>query len=136
MLIRILTTIASIVTIGFGIWHFFVPRIWRWSSYIDPKATELVRAIQAINIFFSLSLVLSGLMNIILIWSSEPNRFSILIVLSVSIVLWVTRSILQITHPQGSINPFLQYGMLLAFLIVTILYIGSFGLTLAKESMH
>jgi hypothetical protein len=135
MLIRVLTTIASIVTIGFGVWHVFVPKIWRWHTYIDSKATELVRAIQAINIFFSLSLVLIGLMNIIVIWSSESNRFSILIVLSVSIVLWVTRSVLQIANPQGSFNPFLRYGMLLAFLIVTILYVGSFVLTLAQNSM-
>jgi len=135
VLIRVLTTIASIVTIGFGMWHFFVPKIWHWHSYIDSNATELVRAIQAINIFFSLSLVLIGLMNIILIWSSESNRFSILVVLSVSIVLWVTRSLLQIAYPQGSINPFLRYGMLLTFLLVAILYIGSFVLTLAKKSM-
>lgn len=121
------------MTIGFGIWHFFVPRIWRWSSYIDPKATELVRAIQAINIFFSLSLVLIGLMNIILIWSSESNRFSILIVLSVSIVLWVTRSLLQIAYPQGSINPFLRYGMLLTFLLVALLYLGSLVLVAANN---
>jgi hypothetical protein len=135
MLIRILTTIASIVTIGFGIWHFFVPTIWHWYSYIDSKAAELVRAIQAINIFFSLSLVLIGVMNIILVWSSESTRFSILIVLSVSVVLWVTRSLLQIAYPQGSINPFLRYGMLLAFLLVTMLYLGSFVLTLAEKSM-
>jgi hypothetical protein len=133
MLIRILTTIASIVTIGFGIWHFFVPTIWHWHTYIDSKATELVRAIQAINIFFSLSLVLIGLMNILLIWSSESNRFSVLIVLSVSMVLWVTRSILQITHPQGSINPVLRYGMLFAFLFVALLFIVSFVLTTANE---
>jgi hypothetical protein len=132
MLVRVLTTVGSIITIGFGMWHFFVPTIWHWHTYIDSKATELVRAIQAINIFFSLSLVLIGLMNIILIWSSESNRFSILIVLSASIVLWVTRSILQITYPQGSIKPFLRYGMLLTFLLVTVLYFASFVLTVAQ----
>jgi hypothetical protein len=135
MLIRILTTIASIVTIGFGVWHLFVPTIWHWHAYIDSKATELVRAIQAINIFFSLSLVLIGLMNIILIWSSESDRFSILIVLSVSVVLWVTRSILQITYPQGSISPALRYGMLFTFLFVALLYIGSFVLTVVNKSL-
>jgi hypothetical protein len=135
MLIGILTTVASIVTIGFGIWHFFVPGIWRWFTYIDSKATELVLAIRAINIFFSLSLVLTGLMNIVLIWSGESNRFSILIVLSVSIVIWLTRLILQIAYPQGSINPFIRYGMVLAFLLVTVLYISSFVLTLVQKSM-
>ena len=135
MIIRILTTAGSILTIGFGIWHFFVPKIWHWHTYIDSKATELMIAIQAINIFFSLSLVLIGLMDIIIIWSSKSNKFTILIVLSVSIILWVTRSILQIVYPQGSINPFLQYSMLFAFLIVTVLYITSFALVSIQNSM-
>jgi hypothetical protein len=135
VLVRILTTIAGSVTVGFGFWHIFVPTIWHWDSYIDANATELVRAIQAINIFFSLSLVLIGLMDIILIWTSEPDRFSILIVLSVSVVLWVTRSILQITHPQGSVNHVLRYGLLFTFLSVALLYIGSFVLTVANKSL-
>jgi len=130
MLIKILTTLGSIITICFGLWHFFVPKLWNWYSYIDPKATELVLAIRAINIFFSLSLVLIGISNIILIYSSMSNRYSIMIVLSVSIILWVTRSIVQIVYPQGTINSFLQYGMLVAFIIVSLLYITSFILIL------
>jgi len=134
MLIRILTTIASIITIGFGVWHFFVPKAWQWVTYIDSKATELILAVQAINIFFSLSLVVLGLANIVLLWSSKSNRFSILVILSVSVILWVTRSILQIAYPQGSINPILQYGMLSAFLVVTGCYILAFILTLVQKS--
>lgn len=119
--------------IGFGIWHFFVPKIWHWYTYIDAKATELMLAVQAINFFFSLSLVLIGLMDIIIIWSSKSNKFAILVVLSVSIILWVTRSIMQIVYPQGSVNPFLQYSMLLAFFIITVLYIISFVLVLFQK---
>lgn len=135
MIIRILTTAGSVLTIGFGMWHFFVPKIWHWHTYIDSKATELMLAIKAINIFFSLSLVLIGLMDIIIIWSSKSNKFTILIVLSVSIILWVTRLILQIVYPQGSGNPFLQYSMLFAFIIVTVLYIASFALVSIQKSM-
>lgn len=35
----------------------FFPGMWKWYSYIDPNATELIAAIRAINMFFSLSLV-------------------------------------------------------------------------------
>lgn len=42
--IKILTTFGRIVSIGFGIWHFFVPSIWNWYSYFDKAATELVIA--------------------------------------------------------------------------------------------
>jgi len=67
MYYKVLTCIASLVSIGFGVWHFFVPKIWKWYSYIDIKASELVLAVKATNIFFSLSLVLIGVMNIVLI---------------------------------------------------------------------
>lgn len=136
MLIKILITLGSIITICFGLWHFFVPKLWNWYSYIDPKATELVVAIQALNIFFSLSLVLIGILNIILIYSSKSNWYSIMIVLSVSIILWVTRSIVQLIYPQGSINSFLQYGMLLTFIIVSLLYITSFILILIQKYLQ
>jgi hypothetical protein len=42
--IKILVMICSSASIGFGIWHFFVPRAWNWYSYIDINATELVAA--------------------------------------------------------------------------------------------
>lgn len=60
LLSRILITVGSGVSIGFGIWHFFVPRIWNWYSYIDASATELILAVRALNLLFSLSLVLFG----------------------------------------------------------------------------
>ena len=53
-LVKILVTIGSSASIGFGIWHFFVPKAWKWYSYIDPAATELIVAIRAINAFFSI----------------------------------------------------------------------------------
>jgi hypothetical protein len=62
-----LVTVGSIASIGFGVWHFFVPRIWDWNSYLDPSAAELAVAVRAINVFFSLSLVLFGLVNLLLI---------------------------------------------------------------------
>ena len=57
ILAKILVTFGSSASIAFGVWHFFVPRAWKWYSYIDPNATELIAAIRAINMFFSLSLV-------------------------------------------------------------------------------
>ena len=57
-LVKILVLFGNIASIGFGVWHFFVPRLWNWYAYIDIRATELVVAVRAINIFFSLALVL------------------------------------------------------------------------------
>jgi hypothetical protein len=50
--VKILVMIGSSASIGFGIWHFFVPRAWNWYSYIDSNATELVAAVRIMQAFF------------------------------------------------------------------------------------
>lgn len=117
-LVKILVTIGSIISIGFGIWHFFVPYIWNWYSYIVPEATELVIAVRAINIFFSLLLVLLGIANMLFVFRKLQDRFSAMVILSISTILWTTRIVLQLVYPQGSQNSIIQYSMLLIFLFV------------------
>ena len=108
------------MSIGFGVWHFFVPSLWNWYSYIDASATELVVAIRAINVFFSLSLVLFGLMNLLLAYGPDKSRYAALVVLGATCVLWSARVVMQIAYPQGSISAILQYGLLLAFTLVLV----------------
>jgi len=123
LLVKILVMIGSCTSIGFGIWHFFVPTVWKWYSYIDINATELVAAIRAINVFFSLSLVLFGIVNILLIYGDKSNRYSIIVMLAATSILWLTRVAFQVIYPQGSLYPGLQYGMLSVFVIVTLCYL-------------
>jgi len=125
LLVRILVMIGSTASIGFGIWHFFVPQAWKWYSYINANATELVAAVRAINAFFSLSLVLFGIVNMLLIYGDKSNRYSIIVILAATSILWLTRVIFQLIYPQGSLYPGLQYGMLSAFVIVTLCYLIS-----------
>jgi hypothetical protein len=134
LLARVLMTIGSSASIGFGVWHFFVPTAWKWYSYIDINATELVAAVRAINAFFSLSLVLFGLVNILLIYGDKSNRYSITVVLAATCVLWLTRVAFQVILPQGSLYPGLQYGMLSAFVIVTLCYLVSLVIMVSKGS--
>jgi hypothetical protein len=108
-LVKILVTIGSTASIGFGIWHFFVPKVWNWYSYIDAKATELIVAVRAINVFFSLSLVLFGALNVLFVFGGRANRYSIIVLLAATCILWLTRLVFQVIYPQGSINPVLQY---------------------------
>ena len=122
-LVKILVTFGSLASIGFGIWHFFVPRAWKWHSYIDVNATELVAAVRAINVFFSLSLVLFGIVNILFINGDRSNRYSIIVMLVATSILWVARSIFQLIYPQGSLYPGLQYGMLIAFIVISLCFI-------------
>lgn len=123
LFVKFLVSVGSIASIGFGIWHFFVPTTWKWYSYIDSNATELIAAVRAINAFFSLSLVLFGVVNMLLVYGNRSNRYSIIVLLTATCVLWITRVVFQVIYPQGSLYPGLQYGMLAAFVIVTLCYL-------------
>ncbi len=136
LLTRILVGIGSLASIGLGIWHFTVPKAWNWNSYIDPRATELFVAVRAINIFFSLSLVLFGLLNVLMVFGNRSNRYSITVVLSVTCVLWLTRVILQLVSPQGTMSPVLQYSMLFSFVLVLLCYGLSLVLLLARGAFR
>lgn len=114
---------GSIISIGFGIWHFFIPGIWNWNSYIEPSAAELIIAVRAINIFFSLILVLLGVANLIVVLREIADRITFCVLISISIILWITRVILQIIYPQGSQNQLLQYSMLLIFVFVSFCFL-------------
>jgi hypothetical protein len=122
LLTSALITLGSAASIGFGIWHFFVPKMWDWYSYIDASATELVLAVRAINVFFSLSLVLFGVMNLLLAYGRSPDRYSLLVVLGATCVLWASRVVMQVVYPQGSMSATLQYGMLVSFVLVLACY--------------
>jgi hypothetical protein len=136
LLVRILVTIGSSASIGFGIWHFFVPEAWKWYSYIDIHATELVAAVRAINVFFSLSLVLFGIVNLLFIYGDKSNRYSIIVMLAATCILWITRVIFQLVYPQGSISPALQYGMLSTFIIVSLCYIISLFIMVLQTTIN
>jgi hypothetical protein len=125
LLVKVFVMIGSAVSVGFGVWHFFVPTWWKWYSYIDPSATELVVAVRAINVFFSLSLVLFGVVNVLLVWGGRSDKYSTVVVLAATCVLWMTRVVFQLAYPQGSANPVLQYGMLAAFIAVFLCYVAS-----------
>ena len=133
-LAKILVMIGSSASIGFGMWHFFVPKAWKWYSYIDVNATELVVAVRAINVFFSLSLVLFGMVNMLLVYGDKSNRYSIVVMLAATCILWMTRLAFQLLHPQGSMNPVLQYGMLAAFTIVALCYIVALCIVVSQQS--
>ena len=90
-------------------------------------------AVRAINVFFSLSLVLFGTLNILFIYGNNANRYSIVALLAATCILWLTRTAFQVIYPQGSLVPGLQYGMLAAFAIVSLSYLISLILIVLEK---
>ena len=120
MAAKVLSTIVGVVSVGFGIWHFTVPAVWRWYDYIHKDAPELVLAVRAINVFFSLSLVLFGVLSLIFTFSPKSSVFAFNVMMAICSILWLTRVVMQVIYPQGSVNLWLQYGMLAAFIITAV----------------
>ena len=122
--VRVTVISASVITAAFGLWHFFIPAAWDWYAFMSPDAPELAIAVRAINIFFSLSLVLFAVMNIALVVHRDAGWYSLAVVLGASTILWAVRVVLQIVAPQGSEIPFLRWAMLGGFVVTFGLYLG------------
>jgi hypothetical protein len=79
--------------------------------------------------------VLFGIVNLLLIYGNKSNRYSIIVMLAATCIMWVTRSVFQLIYPQGSISPVLQYGMLSAFIIISLCYIVSLLIMVSQKSV-
>jgi hypothetical protein len=115
--------VGGTVALGFGLWHFAVPGIYDWQSYVPDAPQTLVDAVAATNFFMSFSLSLVGASNIVmplLADSATPvGRYW----LWANVALWTTRAAYQLVKPQGSHNPALQWGMTGAFVLTDLLFI-------------
>jgi len=62
--------------------------------------------------------VMLGVANVLSVLNISKGKFQTIIIISISVLLWLVRVILQVIYPQGSRNQVIQYGMLLVFIIV------------------
>jgi len=111
------------VALGFGLWHFAVPGIYGWQSYVPEAPQSLVDAVAATNFFMSLSLSMFGASNIVMPLLAESATPLGRYWLWANVGLWTTRVVYQLVKPQGSHNPALQWGMTGAFVLTDLLFI-------------
>ena len=82
-----------------GIWHFFVPRLYQWYSYIPQEYQNLIVGIDYTNLCFSL--LLSGLSFILLVWGKKVfarNKEALTIYGFITLV-WLLRVSLTAIEP-------------------------------------
>ena len=116
---------GGLVTLGFGIWHFFIPSMFGWYDYLQDDPAELTRGVGASNFFLSLSLSLIGATSVAfpsLFPDSGPANTAWL---WANVCLWTARSIYQAVAPQGTQVPGLAQSMLAGFIITDLLFIFS-----------
>jgi hypothetical protein len=116
---------GGLITLGFGIWHFFIPSMFGWYDYLSDDPVELTRAVGASNFFLSFSLSLIGATSVA-IPSLFPDSGPVNTAwLWANVCLWTARSIYQAVAPQGSQVPGLAPSMLAGFIVTDLLFLFS-----------
>lgn len=112
-----------IINLMFGLWHLFVPKLYKWFTYIPDTPLELKNAITATNFFLSLSLILISVMAFLFYQNSDPSKMVLQIICLPLGLLWTARLIYQIFIPQGIMIHNLRYYLIIIFLIPTCCFI-------------
>jgi hypothetical protein len=116
---------GGLITLGFGIWHFFIPSMFGWYDYLQDDPVELSRGVGASNFFLSFSLSLIGATSVAipsLFPESGPVNTAWL---WANVGLWTARSIYQAVAPQGTQVHGLAQSMLAGFIVTDLLFIFS-----------
>jgi hypothetical protein len=117
--------IGGVVALGFGIWHFAVPGLYGWWSYVPDAPQTLIDAVDATNFFFSLTLAITGATNIVMPFITDAAAPISRFWLWTNVGLWTSRLVYQLVKPQGSHSPALRWGMTAAFALTDVLMIIS-----------
>lgn len=96
---KIFYYIAVSISLLVGLWHFFVPLMFKWYSYIPSEYHNLVVGINWTNLCFSF--LLCGVSFVLLFWGKKVfalNIEAITIYVFLSIV-WIFRFFIAIIDP-------------------------------------
>ena len=122
---RTTEAVGGLITLGFGVWHFFIPSMFGWYDYLQDDPAELSRGIGASNFFLSFSLCLIGATSIAFPSLFPDTRSANTVWLWANVGLWTARSIYQVVAPQGTQVDGLSQSMLAGFILTDLLFIFS-----------
>jgi len=116
---KILYIIGLLLSACIGIWHFTVPYLYKWYSFIPNAPIEIIRSIDWINYFFSL--FLTGLSVILLVYKNKifNKNKEILVFYGFLVFVWLNRIFITILLPMNYNVMF--FGQLIGFIIIFII---------------
>lgn len=120
---RILLNIGLSMSLLFGIWHFIIPYMFDWYSYIPGAPRAIIVSIDWINFFFSL--LLSGVSLILLIHQKQimlKNKCTYSF-FSLLVFTWFSRVLITFIHPWNIEYRFIEIMQILIFSFVFIILI-------------
>jgi hypothetical protein len=118
-----------------GLWHFTVPYLFQWYSYISNEYKSLIVGIDWINFFFSLLLTGYSLL-LIIMWKKVFSRNKeIFIMYGFMVFVWLCRVIITFINPWP-IEPvaMVAYGQQIAAFVIFLLQLIPFVCLLKKKS--
>ena len=116
---KILYIIGLLLSACIGLWHFTVPYLYEWYSYIPNAPIEIIRSIDWINYFFSL--LLTGLSVILLVYKNKifNKNKELLVFYGFLVFVWLNRIFITILLPMNYNIMF--FGQLIGFIIIFII---------------
>jgi len=116
---EIVYLIGLFLSMAVGMWHFTVPYLYKWYSYIPEAPIEIIRSIDWINYFFSL--FLTGISIILIVFKNKifKKNKELLVFYGFFVFVWLNRVIITILLPMNYNAMFI--GQLIAFTIIFII---------------
>jgi len=98
-IIKLLYYTGAMISLLFGIWHFFVPYLYEWFLYIPNEYENLIVGIEYTNFFFSL--LLSGLSILLIVLGRKffAGNKDILAFYGLLVFTWFCRATITFVIP-------------------------------------
>ena len=124
---NILYIIALSLSTLVGLWHFTVPYLFQWYSYIPNENKSLIVGIDWINFFFSLLLTGYSLLLIIMRKKVFSKNKEMLIMYGFMVFVWFCRAAITFINPWP-LEPvaWAAYGQQIASLVIFLLQLIPF----------
>ena len=118
-----------------GVWHFFVPWMFQWYSYIPSEYEVLKVSINWVNLCFSLFLF--GISLIMLLWGKKVLAYNkeAITIYGFLVTVWIFRVIIAVVNPcPPEANVWLSYGQFVGSILIMIMMLIPF-IRIMKECM-
>jgi len=119
---KIMYLIGLILSTLIGIWHFFVPYLYQWYSYIPDEYKALIVGIDWTNFFFSLLLTGYSILLIIMKEKVFNKNKEMFIMYGFMVFVWFCRVAITFINPWP-LEPiaWVAYGQQIATFIIFLL---------------
>jgi len=124
---EILYIIGLLLSALVGVWHFSVPYLFKWHSYIPNEFKQLIVGIDWINFFFSLLLTGYSLLLILMRKKVFAKNKDIFIMYGFLVFVWLCRVIITFIVPwPAEPAAWAAYGQQIAAFIIFVLQLIPF----------